>query len=1168
MSPVRCHLPPLLVLPMVLVPLGPTAFAQEVPAERQPAVLFAGSYWGGCGYDTASRLSESGFALGASGGLISSPLTYDRVKPYNVIVAMGLGQANADGTLSADTQQTLNTLRRFLDSGGGVLVLPFFGQMATEAPPLEELLRPLGATPLFGEMVLDPTSQVATAWRIPFGYTDAVSESPAAPGLEGLWYPTPTGRIGAQNHTTTAVLDNAWSVIVHGATSSVTRPRRRLMDNDVDMTTAGTYAESVPLVATREVGPGRLAYLGITPEYLFGGNAMTTLEGIVLERGLAGKPSGGLQLVQGLLRWLAEPSMGSAELGGAQTDPNLLRDPYQTQFGTPYSWPEEVTFPPSRPALDGVIGARTRYSTGRATADEWVAAAKANGLAFLVFLEEFAQLSPDEFAALKADCARLSGPGFWAVPGFSIDDEVGNHYFYLGPSFPYPEARFLSDDGTVLRSYDNEISPDDPHVPGQLAMTTLNYAYSVSAFKLTAGNFLFSQDAAPFAGFFSDWNAMGVITERAGEVVEDATEDYLCLVDSGQGPQPLAIHLMDDPAQLGQTRWRTVLRLPTEGGGLIAGTVKPESLVSDYFSLWHFYPDNPSAIYLTSGPQIESWSYTGPRDYEGSSPGDFVWQNHRWVLHGRVTSDVGLSEVAVYDGPQLFRRFLPGGAEEYEFTVDGTHDRQHNLVVIATDTEGNRAVSGEQWDRNHRAEEFMCSDRNNQLSYGYLTDEHGIGIMTGGNQTLATPNKRVDGGEISPSGTFRNDALLGAPAFDGAAGGDPAVFEYFEPFGANPPAVRPNVSESLRLLHTADVHIGEGRREHVFADGVGVYNVWHTLWRTVPATDYVVTKRNHFFQIDPDSPMAVFLWRMDLRLVRDLPNSGWLAGFLRNGEERMWALRGSDGRTSVGEWEATPRSEARTLRVPFGPGAYAALLDSPLGGAAVFSLTEELEATVTPPARGRIDFTLPADSSPKQAGDTARVELLLVGIPRPTDRTRHLPTSSNEVVERFLHDYGLAGGPPAYAVVPASGTVSDARYPLRIDGGAEQCFRGHVSGTLCSSLPVLVGGLHDNWSAFLFDAAKGAARPVGVFEGAAWATLCLRGDMDLFVGHPVVADSAEVLIQVTQTGDDRWSIEVHNPTDSAVTATVQANPHFPPLAGKLPPRTLTIPPGSSERLAL
>lgn len=1133
----------------------------------RPTILFIGSYGGGCNYEVARRLDAAGLALRAGSGLTGRALSWDEARQYHAIVSVGLGQANADGTLPETVTTTLQTLRRFLDEGGGILLLLNFGQMAAEAPPQEAFLQPLGLTPLFAETPTDTDTTVSTAWRVPFAYTDAIPAGPLTEGVGGLWYPVPTARIGAQNHTTSFVADENWTVVVEGGPTTATHRRGSLNDNTVDPKAPGTYTGRMPLVATRTVGRGRLMVVGVTAEYLIGAHAFTTLEGIVLERGLRDRPSGGYRLLENGLRWLTAPALENTALGGAAGDPGLLADPHQAAVGTPYAWPAELSFPAVEPAYPGVIGARTSYSSGRATPAEWVAAAQAQGLSFLVFLEDFTSLSAEEFNQLRADCERLSSPEFAALPGFTIDDEVGNHYFYFGPAIPYPEASFLSPDGTVLQARDRELNPTDPHIPGQLAMTTLDYAYTTCAFKLTAGNFLFSQDAAPFADFFSDWNAMAVVTARDGQLLEDATEDYLRLVDSGQGPLPLALHLMSDPAQLAASPWRTVLRLPAAGGNVVAGTLRAESKLRDYFSLWHFYPDNPSKISVTSGPQIESWAYVGPRDYEGSSPGDFVWQNYRWVLRGRVTSTVGLREVVVYDGPRVFRRYRPAPAPDdrvFEFTLDLTHDQQHNLVIVATDVQGGKAVSGEQWDRNHRAEEFMCSDRNNQLSYGYTIREDGTWLMTGGNQPLATPSKRVANSNISPSGTFRNDPRLGAPAFDGAAGGEPEVFASVLPEGTPEPVQVPDVSESVRLMHSGDVHIGESRRAHSFSDGIMVHNVWHTLWRTTPARDYTVTQRNHFFQIDPESPLAVFLWQLDFQLRRDLPSQSFHVGHMTPGEAQLWVYRDSAGGVRAGNWEVSPRSAERYLTADLGPGSYAAFLDSPLGGAAVFPLTEGLQVIAPLPQRSRCEFVLDPRRAPQRQGDRGRVELLLVGIPRLTDLTRQLPAASTEVVERFYRDFGLDGGPPGYSAELTAGTITGQRYILAVDGTAEQCLSGRLTGSLVSSLPITVSGLHDHWSAYLYDRQRKQARPLGMFEGQAWATVCLRGALDLFVGHPVIATNPELTLQVTQIGDDTWRVEVHNPTAAAITATLQANPRFDPLAAKgLAPEELTVPPGSS-----
>jgi len=1129
-------------------------------APEPPAVLFAGSDGGRCGYEVANRLAQAGFALRAEHARLSDhPLAWDRLKNFNAVVVAGLGRANADMSLGR-TQQTIDCLTRYLAGGGGVLVLGCFGQMATDKPPQDAFLKPLGLTPLFDELPDDPKGAiVATAWKIQFAPAGAIADSPVTAGVKSLWYPVPRTRVGAQNHTTSFVADASWQILVRGSASSLTR-KGALQENRPSQ--PGTYSSAVPFVASRRVGKGRIVYLGITQEYLIGSNATSTLEGIVLDRGLKGVSSQGYTLLANALRWLAEPSLGGGRLGGAAMDASLLANPHKVRLGQPYAWPARPVFPAVEPALPGVVGARTSYSSGKATADQWVEKAKAAGLVWIVFLEDFAKLSPKGFQKLKADCARLSSAAFAAIPGIAIDDEVGNHYFYFGTTFPYPDRKFLTEDGKAFRPRDTGLNAANPYITGQLAMTTLDYAYSISSFKLTAGNYLFRQSAAPFADFFSNYDAMGVVTARDGKVVEDASADFLKLVASGQGPLPLAIDLMDDPAQLGSCGWRTVLRMPERGGSVIGATLRPETRVREYFDMWHLYPDNPAKLQVTSGPLIETWSYVGPRDYEGNTPGDFVWQNYRWILRGRAVSPAGLKEVAVYDGTRLFRRFLPQGKREFEFQLDLTHDRQHNLVLTATDTAGGRAISGEQWDRNHRLEEFMCGDRNNQLSYGYVINKDGIGILLGGNQTLGTPIKRIASG-ISPSGTFRNDRLLGAPAFDGAAGGEPEVWEVVAPISPAHPVAAPNVTEARRLLHTRDLMIGDGPREHVFADGIAVHNVWHTLWRTQPVRELSVNRRNTFFQVDPDSPLAVFLWQIDITTKEDLANQGFRIATMQSREARTWALR-RDGKTlETGQWDAGEAEPARHLTIPFGPTAYVAFLDSPLGGAAIFPLTEGLTASVNLAGRGSVDVTLPAAAAPQKKGETRRVELLLVGIPRRCTLTAHWPPS-REIVERFYHDFALDGGKPAYALRMDQGTLLSQRYILAVDGKEAGCFSGQLQGKLVSSLPIAVSGLNDRWSAFLYDRSLKQARPIGVFEGKAWATIALAGRADLFVGPPVLADSPELFVQLTQCGDDAWTLELHNPTDAPIVTRVRANPAFDPLKGKaFPDHSVTVPAGAS-----
>jgi len=254
------------------------SFLQAAPA-RPLSVLFVG----GCGFEVARKLTAAGFAVDACAQPEEAPLAWDRLKQYNVVVTEGLGRANADMTLNRVNTETIAALQRFVQEGGGVLVLPYFGQMVTQKPPQDAFLKPLGLTPLFDEWAMDPgASVIATPWKIPFARTDAITPSPITEGVHTLWYPVPQSRIGGQNHNLPLSEDGSWTVVLSGSPSSFTRSGPLQADPP---TQPGHYAAHVPLAAIKQVGQGRLVYLGITPEYLFGANATTTLEGIVLEGG-------------------------------------------------------------------------------------------------------------------------------------------------------------------------------------------------------------------------------------------------------------------------------------------------------------------------------------------------------------------------------------------------------------------------------------------------------------------------------------------------------------------------------------------------------------------------------------------------------------------------------------------------------------------------------------------------------------------------------------------------------------------------------------------------------------------------------------------------------------------------------------------------------------------
>ena len=117
--------------------------------------------------------------------------------------------------------------------------------------------------------------------------------------------------------------------------------------------------------------------------------------------------------------------MENGKLGGAKTNDKLLLDPEKVIPRKPYNWSRKHKHPQNKFDMPGLIGARSSYSGGKGTPEEWASAAKKAGYSFLVFLEDYKKISAADFDKLKKQCEKLSDDKFAAFPGITIDDEIG-----------------------------------------------------------------------------------------------------------------------------------------------------------------------------------------------------------------------------------------------------------------------------------------------------------------------------------------------------------------------------------------------------------------------------------------------------------------------------------------------------------------------------------------------------------------------------------------------------------------------------------------------------------------------------------------------------------------------------------------------------------------------
>jgi hypothetical protein len=805
----------------------------------------------------------------------------------------------------------------------------------------------------------------------------------------------------------------------------------------------------------------------------------------------------------------------------------------------------------------GVVGPRTRYSSGESTPEEYVARAKAAGISFLIFLEDFASLKPGGFESLKADCLRLSDGSFLAIPGVTYENVDGNHEFAFGKHLKLPSAKLLDSTGKRFKAMTD---------PGPTL--DLLWLYTLCGFEKHSGWYLFKDN--PYPHFDArNVSSMGVITQEGGRTVESVLDAYAHEARNGQFLWPLALTLMKSADEMALVEQGAYYH--NQVG--IEGTAKLDPFLNtlDGRSARNLFPGAScfGQVFLSNGPTISLTMPRGDTDADGD-----LWNPRlqEWPLDLTVTASAGLKEVRVMDGTTLIRRYLPGGAQEFKIATSLGRERQRAIYVHAVDVRGREAVSRDITSDSYLLRDTQCADRNNQLLYSMQkrTDGRPFYISYGGDTPM--PDKGPWNGRTRPVGCFVFDAQLGvgAMSYDGSPEQHPQTS--FSPscwYGDQAPqplgwesqlvAGREGAAhvQPHRVMNSSDVLIGERILDGVFpVDAKPVIHVWHTLYPVKPAAFFKTTARQYLYLVKVDG-LAVYLWDPQFEVLKDIPVSPGRACALRLGH-----ILGSTAtqRVIVSGGQTVDRGPLRgkpVHTVPFNRGDYVGLLQSPFGSLAVVSLSDGLVLEGDGVNYG-VGFK--PDGDMLKAGTKFRARMLQVGMHRKV-------ADPAALVAKIVQDYGIAG-PPAYSFAVTQGAAGAPDYPASLQAGTDGCSLGRLTGVagLAGNLGVAVTGLCDRWTAFCQstgpDRVDVKTRLIAVEAGTGYAVLRAEDEgRTIFLGHPLVADKREVVLNVTRSRDWKdWVAEIHNPTDAALTVTVRSSPH---VAGLTFAETLTLAAGRS-----
>ena len=326
---------------------------------------------------------------------------------------------------------------------------------------------------------------------------------------------------------------------------------------------------------------------------------------------------------------------------------------------------------------------------GRGSVAEYVAEGKKAGLHFIIFAEDFEQLTPESWSQFKRECAASSGNDFLAVPGFEWRNPLGDRSIMAGP-VAYP-------DKSVFAPGTKRIVHQD--VFWFAAGAPMNLSCS-------------AKNRTPLWNF-KTVNAFPVEVWKDGKRREDNFKEYL--YDQGREHfyTPVVVNWVKSPQELAAA-------VRTAPATILLGNALKDVMALVQQNL---FGTQSLLAYVTAGPQIAACH--GFNLCRATAGAMLVPGTDRWRLRLAAASAKGLREVRVYDGREVAYRFDAGGKTEFVTEIDGHHDRQHHWVPVVEDVAGQLAIGPVFGTFDLLCEQKMDGDRQNHDPCGIQLDQRG-----------------------------------------------------------------------------------------------------------------------------------------------------------------------------------------------------------------------------------------------------------------------------------------------------------------------------------------------------------------------------------------------------------------------------------------------------------
>ncbi|MBI2843878.1 MAG: hypothetical protein HYX78_10805 [Armatimonadetes bacterium] len=499
---------------------------------------------------------------------------------------------------------------------------------------------------------------------------------------------------------------------------------------------------------------------------------------------------------------------------------------------------------------------------------------------------------------------------------------------------------------------------------------------------------------------------------------------------------------------------------------------------------------------------------------------------------------MSLSEVIIYDGPNIFRRFKPVGLS-FSTTLTGMHDKQHDFVLVARDVSGKEAV-GAALDTNSREHAiYMCADMQNNLNYAQTPNPDNTKLN--GFNPLGSYVTGWDGGA---TGVLINNEDLVPKGFDNAVGGFT--------FGSSHQLT---TSGGLEWSLTRHVFYHGSRDccvlENPYRGYLGTGSV------LVADTQYADTVAR-FVSFTPNYD-GINILRVDLTTTfkkscllgasTGLESSLFRVSFPADSfPNYAYTLANGSKVTGVRDPGGVPVGLA-----PLQPNGYVAVYPDFYGSCALYSLGRGLYFRLE---NGVITLGYKNGGQTIASGTVWKNSILLV-----RDKFGSSDLSNFDKIRTYFG----ASGVRAFAPTMTTGSItSGSFFPFELQASGSQAMFSTSPADFPNDLPAMVHGLNGKCDAGIYDLASQSLKPIGVTEGVGYTRFSTATARNIWIGNLAVADNPDVWVQLI---DHNWQgphWRLHNPTDSAITTKVTAL--LPPIAGA--EGTFTIPAGSTIDVTL